>query len=60
VTELPGALLNDHSPYDPGIIRVADTNGDIEYKVAIGNSVDPEAVDKVITDFALNSPWLIT
>jgi transaldolase len=49
VTELSGSAteMTIH-PMIQELVRVADANGDIEYKVAIGNSVDPEAVDKVI------------
>jgi transaldolase len=49
VTELSGSAteMTIH-PMIQELIRVADANGDIEYKVAIGNPVDPEAVDKVI------------
>jgi transaldolase len=49
VTELSGSAteMTIH-PMIQELIRVADANGDIEYKVAIDNPVDPDAVDKVI------------
>ena len=48
VTELSGSLteMTIH-PMIQGLIREADARGEIEYKAAIGNPVDPEAVDKV-------------
>jgi transaldolase len=49
VTELSGSAteMTIH-PTIQELVRVADANGDIEYKVAIDNPVDPDAVDKVI------------
>jgi len=57
VTELSGSAteMTIH-PMIQELIRVADTNGDIDYKVGIHNPVDQEAVDKVIRalpEFAL-------
>ena len=49
VTELSGSAteMTIH-PTIQELIRIADANGDIEYKVAFSNPVDPEALDKVI------------
>jgi len=49
VTELSGSIteMTIH-PMIQELIRVADANGNIEYKVAIDNPVDPDAVEKVI------------
>jgi transaldolase len=49
VTELSGSAteMTIH-PMIQELIRVADAKGEIEYKVAIGNPVDPDAVEKVI------------
>jgi len=49
VTELSGSVteMTIH-PMIQELVRAADANGEIEYNVAIGNPVDPEAVEKVI------------
>lgn len=49
VTELSGSAteMTIH-PMIQKLVREADSNGEIEYKTAIGNPVDPEAVDRVI------------
>ena len=49
VTELSGSVteMTIH-PMIQELVRVADANGEIEYNIAIGNPVDPEAVEKVI------------
>ena len=57
VTDLSGSAteMTIH-PMIQEMIRVADANKEIEYKAAIGNPVDPEAVDKVartLPEFAM-------
>lgn len=57
VTELAGSAteMTIH-PMIQELVRLADAKGEIEYKAAIDNPVDPEAVDKVaraLPEFAM-------